>query len=107
MAAEQIMAPFRELIAKTAPCVARIRCGENDTVRGTIVGPDGWVLTKASELKGRAVVRLHDGRDLEATTVGVNRKIDLAMFKIDATHLPAVPQHDAALCPSDCGVPPC
>jgi len=86
----KVKAVFRKVVAQTAQCVVRIRCDKKDAVLGTIVGPDGWILTKASELRGRVVVRLHDGRDLEARTVGVNPRFDLAMLKIDAVDLPKI-----------------
>ncbi|MBN2217097.1 MAG: trypsin-like peptidase domain-containing protein, partial [Pirellulales bacterium] len=88
--AAAVKAAFREVVAKTAPCVVRVRCDKKDAALGTIVGPDGWILTKASELKGRVVVRLADGRDLEARTIGVNPRFDLAMLKIDAVDLPKI-----------------
>jgi len=81
---------FRKVIAQAAACVVRVRCDKRDVAMGTIVGPDGWILTKASELKGRVVVRLPDGRDLEARKVGVNPRFDLAMLKIDAVDLPKI-----------------
>ena len=55
------------------------------------MGPDGWVLTKASELKGRITCRLRDGRELEARNVGVHGHLDLAMLKINAVNLPVIP----------------
>jgi serine protease Do len=88
--AAQVKAAFRKVVAETAKCVVQVRCDQKDAVLGTIVGPDGWVLTKASELKGRVVVRLADGRDLEARTIGVNPQFDLAMLKIDAVDLPKI-----------------
>ncbi|HBO43979.1 MAG TPA: hypothetical protein DD670_08615, partial [Planctomycetaceae bacterium] len=87
---EQVKAAFREVVAKAAKCVVRIRCDKKDVALGTIVGPDGWILTKASELKGRVVVRLADGRELEARTIGVVGQFDLAMLKIDAVDLPNI-----------------
>jgi len=88
--AGRVKAVFRKVVAESAQCVVRIRCDGKDVVLGTIVGPDGWVLTKASELRGRVVVRLADGRDLEARIIGVNPRFDLAMLKIDAVDLPRI-----------------
>lgn len=86
----RIKAAFRNVIAEAAQCVVQIRCNRRNTVLGTIVGPDGWILTKASELKGRIIVRLPDGRDLAARTVGVDPRFDLAMLKIEAVDLPKI-----------------
>lgn len=97
-----VKAAFRELVQSANRCVVRIRCGGRDAALGTIVGPDGWVLTKASEVvnsagdpKARITCRLRDGREIEARVVGVlnppfTPPLDLAMLKIDATHLPII-----------------
>ena len=87
----EVIAPFREVVKAANKCVVRVKCGGKDAALGTIVGPDGWILTKASELKGKVVCRLADGRDLEAKIVGIHPKYDLAMLKIDAVDLPIIP----------------
>lgn len=63
---------------------------EREVALGTIVGSDGWILTKASELDGSLRCRLPGGRKLEARVVGVHRDHDLAMLKVDAADLPAI-----------------
>ena len=85
-----VKAAFRNVIAEAAKCVTQVKCDGKDKVLGTVVGPDGWILTKASELTGKIVCRLRDGRELEAKLVGVDPRFDLAMLKIDAAGLPAI-----------------
>jgi len=87
---DEVKAAFREVIANAARCAVRIKCDDKDAVLGTIVGPDGWILTKASELRGKIVCRLHDDRELEAQFVGLLPSFDLAMLKIELTDLPAI-----------------
>src|SRR5581483_2351902 len=53
-------------------------------------GPDGWIITKASELRAPVTCRLGDGREFPAKLVGVQASFDLAMLKIEAKDLPAV-----------------
>ncbi|MEJ5340546.1 MAG: trypsin-like peptidase domain-containing protein [Thermogutta sp.] len=72
-------------------CVVMVRCNGRDTVLGTVVGPDGWILTKASELKPPITCKLSDDRELPAEIVGIHEEHDLAMLKVDARHLPAIP----------------
>ncbi len=60
--AEPIKALLRSIAERAARSVVRIECDGKEAVLGTIVGPDGWVLTKASELKGKIVCRLSDQR---------------------------------------------
>ena len=88
--ASDVKAAFRQVVAKASRCVVRVKCDGRDAVLGTIVGPDGWILTKASELKGRIVCRTKDGTERDATVVGVSRPFDLAMLKVDAGGLPSI-----------------
>ncbi len=93
-------APFRQVVRAASQCVVRIKCDAKDVALGTIVGPDGWILTKASEIlaagdeikpRGKITCRLRDGRELEARIVGIHSHLDLAMLKIDAVNLPIIP----------------
>jgi len=86
----EVKMPLRQLITSAKDCVVRVQCDGREAALGTIVGPDGWVLTKASELKGKIVCRLRDGRELEARIVGLHPPCDLAMLKIEATGLPLI-----------------
>jgi serine protease Do len=63
---------------------------------GTIVDADGYILTKASELKGdRLLCKLHDGTRLDAQLVGVSEDYDLAMLKVEAHDLPVIEWSEA------------
>lgn len=55
---------------------------------GTIVDRNGFVLTKASELKNGLMCKLADGRSFSAQVFGIHQKTDLALLKIDASELP-------------------
>ena len=57
---------------------------------GTIVSPDGYVLTKASELKNNVVCKLRDGRTFAAELVGIEDQNDLALLRIPAKGLPTI-----------------
>jgi serine protease Do len=90
-----VLRAFRTVVAKPSLSTVRVQCNGKDVALGTVVGPDGWILTKASELKERPVCRLRDGRQLEARVVGVHEPYDLALLKIEATGLAAVDWHDS------------
>ncbi|HOM18500.1 MAG TPA: PDZ domain-containing protein, partial [Thermoguttaceae bacterium] len=92
--APEIRAAFRPLAAEVARCVVRIRCDGKDAVLGTIIGPDGWIVTKASELKGKITCLLQDGREMEAQKVGQAEAFDLALLKVPAEGLPKIPWSD-------------
>ena len=51
----KVKAAFRRIVADAAKCVVRVKCNNKDVAIGTIIGPDGWIVTKASELKGKPV----------------------------------------------------
>ncbi len=60
---------------------------------GLIVDAKGVVVTNAHVIEGasRIVVITRDGRELEADVIGSDRDADLAVLKVAATGLPAVP----------------
>jgi serine protease Do len=87
----KVLGAFRDVAGKARPSTVKVQCDGKDAALGTVVGADGWVLTKFSELKGKSTTcKLSDGRDLEAKLVGVQEQFDLAMLKIDAKGLTAV-----------------
>lgn len=64
---------------------------------GFIVGADGVILTNAHVVTGadKVVVKLADRRKFDAKVVGMDRRADIAVLKIDATDLPVVKIGDA------------
>jgi len=64
---------------------------------GFIVSTDGYVLTNAHVVDGatEVTVRLTDKREFRARVVGVDKRTDVALLKIDASGLPAVRTGDA------------
>ncbi len=89
-ASPKVLAAFRTVVAKPSQSVVRIQCDGKDVALGTVVGADGLVLTKASQLVGAPVCKMRDGRDLEAKVVGVDEAHDLALLKVEAKGLAAV-----------------
>jgi serine protease Do len=90
----KVKAVFRKVVDPARQCVVEIECKpEKDkpaavVALGTIVGPEGWILTKASELKGQIICKLRGKGQHVAKLVGVLEDYDLAMLKIDADALP-------------------
>src|SRR6267143_7060347 len=73
---------------------------------GVIVDPDGYIITNAHVVEGAERIRvilpppadssievppIHAGQILEATVLGRHKQSDLALLKVQATHLPTVP----------------
>jgi serine protease Do len=67
--------------------VVEVLDGEKPVALGTVVHPDGIVLTEASTLPKHPACRLSGGRLLPATVVKTALENDLAVLKVEATHL--------------------
>ncbi len=64
---------------------------------GFIISPDGYILTN-NHVVGEAdkvTVKLLDGREFTAKTIGVDPPTDVAVIKIDAEDLPILPLGDS------------
>ncbi len=64
---------------------------------GFIVSADGYILTN-NHVVGDAdnvIVKLIDGREFKARTIGTDPHTDVAVIKIDANHLPVLPLGDS------------
>jgi len=83
--------------------VVKVMTGDKQIALGLIVGADGWIVTKASELSDSIACELSDGRRLKTSIHSVVWQHDLAVLKADAADLPAaelvddVPQLGAVL----------
>ena len=75
---------FRPVASRTSQATVEVQINGKRAALGTVVAADGYILTKASELDGAAVVRMPDGRKLAARIVGVYKGYDLAMLKVAA-----------------------
>ncbi|MCZ7563928.1 MAG: DegQ family serine endoprotease [Burkholderiales bacterium] len=65
---------------------------------GFIISPDGYILTNAHVVADAAevIVRIPDKREFTAKVIGVDRRADVALVKIDADDLPAVKVGDSS-----------
>jgi len=79
----KLLTLFKPSIAPSKEATVRIRCDDKDAILGTVVSSDGFILTKASELRGTVSVVLADGTAYEVEVVGVHRPSDLALLKLD------------------------
>lgn len=71
---------------------------EHGAASGVIATADGYVLTNNHVVADadKVEVTLHDGRSYMAKVIGTDPKTDLAIVKIDATGLPAIPFADSS-----------
>ena len=87
---------FAEAVSGATDSTVRVRAEGKDVALGTIVSPDGYILTKGSEVRGGAIAcELRDGSAYDAELVGYDRASDLALLKIPAERLKPVTFADA------------
>lgn len=94
-----ILALFRTVIAKCSDSTVLVKGDGKDLCLGVVVGEDGWILTKISELKGKLVCKLKDGKELEAKVVGAHEPTDLALLKIEVKGLKPIEWTDSTVDP--------
>ncbi len=85
--AGEFVAVFKPLIVSAEASTVKIMSGKRQLALGIVVDADGFILTKASELKGELTCNFPDGRSATATVFGVHPETDLAMLKIDLKNL--------------------
>jgi serine protease Do len=84
------LAQFRSIVEPTRASVVVVLNGGVPVGLGTIVGAEGWVVTKASELPGKPTCRLSNGEVVSARVAGVEPAFDLALLSVPATELKPV-----------------
>jgi serine protease Do len=82
---------FSEAVSVASESTVRVECDGKDAALGTIVSPDGYILTKGSELRGAITCTLRDGSSYDAEYIGYNRPSDLALLKIDTGNIKLKP----------------
>ncbi len=65
---------------------------------GVIVDPKGYILTNNHVVDGATTIKVYlpDKRELEAKLVGADPKTDVAVLKVEASGLPALPLGDSS-----------
>jgi serine protease Do len=91
---ERVTGAFREIVAAPSKATVKVLIDDTQVALGAIVDADGYVITKASELKGKPTVQLADERRFHARLIGVEAQYDLAMLKISAEGLPVISWSD-------------
>ncbi len=86
----KVLAAFRDVVSTPSKSTVRVFADGHKAALGAIVAPDGYVITKASELKGRLEVQVQDGRKVEGRIVARDPALDLALLKIEGKELPTV-----------------
>lgn len=81
----QMMRLVRPVADRVKESVVQVLSGNRPVTLGTVVGEDGFVVTKRSELSGDPIrVRLADGRLFPARVEAVRRNNDLALLRVES-----------------------
>jgi len=91
---EDVRAAFKPLADSLAQSIVEVLCDGERVALGTVVAEG--ILTKASELKGDVVCKTHDGRELAARLVHMDKQHDVALLKTEASDLVPVAWAEAA-----------
>lgn len=88
---------FESAAAAAAEATVRVQIDNKDVILGTVVADDGYILTKGSELIGKAgklrgqvSCILRDGSAFDAQVLGYHKASDLMLLKVDAEALTPV-----------------
>lgn len=82
---------FRDTAKQAAAATVTILSAGEPVALGTVVDPDGYIVTKASLLGNDPVCRLADGTELDARVVGTAEAHDLALLRVEALGLATAP----------------
>jgi serine protease Do len=85
-----VKSAFRSVVQNANDSTVRVLLDGLQVSLGAVVHKEGYVVTKASELKGPVECQFTNGRRLAAKLVGVHNDYDLALLKVNVEGLPAV-----------------
>jgi serine protease Do len=75
-------------VEKPGRSTVRIQVDGKDAALGAVIAEEGYIVTKASELKaGKLSIKTRDGRDLDAKLSATSETFDLALIKAEGTGL--------------------
>ncbi|WP_010583821.1 trypsin-like peptidase domain-containing protein [Schlesneria paludicola] len=91
---EKTRGAWNSLTEPSSGMLVEVLRGERRVAYGTVIGTDGQILTKASEISDDACCRFTNGEVLSARVVRVDPAWDLALLKVEVSGLRAVELSD-------------
>ena len=85
-----VKSAFRDVVQTANGSTVRVLLDGLQVALGAVVHEEGYIVTKASELKGPVDCQFTKGRRLPAKLVGVHNDYDLALLKVNVRGLPVV-----------------
>ena len=89
---EDVLGAYEDAVKPVSASTVRIFAEGNEIILGTIVSEDGYLVTKASAIKGESDFKCHlpNGDRVDAEIVSLNRTHDLGLMKVEAEGLTPV-----------------
>ncbi len=84
---DRLLAAFRPVVDDARRSTVRVMVAGEPAALGVIVSEDGYILTKATQLRGAVTVLLPKGGETSARTVAVDGASDMALLKVDVKGL--------------------
>jgi len=81
---------FRESIREANESTVRVFSGKDQVSLGTIVRSDGYILTKASELKKPIYCKIPEQGRMKAKRLATSKSLDLALLRVEKRNLAAI-----------------
>jgi len=89
---------FQESVGEKWMSTVQVLDKKRQVALGAIVSPDGWIVTKSSEVPDRTIeIRLWDSTKAEGTVRFRRNDLDLALIKIDRKDLPTIQWNTSAI----------
>lgn len=86
---DETLRAFAAVSEATCRSIVKLNVNGGTVALGTVVGPKGLALTKASELKpGKLTCWLAGGTEVDAEVIGVDPENDVALVRVHAANLP-------------------
>jgi serine protease Do len=85
---------FRDVVARVNASTVAVLVGGRQIALGAIVSPDGYILTKASDLSDDLQCRIRGRGVVPVAIAAIHNRYDVALLKVDASDLPAVEWSD-------------
>jgi serine protease Do len=96
----KVLSAFKDIVVEPTKSTVQVYCDGYRAALGTVVRSDGYIVTKASELKGKIECQLSTGGPrYEAQEVTRDSATDLAILKINAQNLSVVQWASGSLPP--------
>lgn len=81
---------FRDVVSRVNASTVGVLVGGRQIALGVIVSPDGYILTKASDLSDDLQCHIRGRGIVPAAIAGIHNRYDVALLKVEGSGLPAV-----------------